>query len=101
MVSRMNIEERTIQFLKQHSVGVSKAVWPASVRRYVATGKGRRRIIILKHFLTLYRLLKACLTQKIGNVTIFCKGLIGRVKSVGSVQASLLPYTKDEDDPLD
>ena len=55
-MSGVNIEERTIQFLKQHTGGVSKAVWPSSVRRYVATGKGRRRFMILKRFLLLHRL---------------------------------------------
>ncbi len=75
MVNRMNIEQKTIQFLKQSTGSVSKAVWPSSVRRYVATGKGRRRMITLQHFLLLHRLPIPYLLSLFKNICIFRKPL--------------------------
>jgi hypothetical protein len=77
-VSRANLEERTIQFLKQHTGGVSKAVWPSSIRRYIATGKSRRRIMILKRLLPLHKLQKSYFIHSFDNAQSFCKGLLAR-----------------------
>ena len=54
MVSRGDIEQKTDQFFK-HYTGVSKAVWPSSLHRYFALGKGRRRFMLLRRLLSLYR----------------------------------------------
>jgi hypothetical protein len=54
VVSREDIEQKTAQFVKQYT-GVSKAVWPSNLRCYFALGKGRRRIMLLKRLLSLYR----------------------------------------------
>ena len=54
VVSRGDIEQKTDQFIK-HYTGVSKAVWPSSLHRYFALGKGRRRFMLLKRLLSLYR----------------------------------------------
>jgi hypothetical protein len=75
-VSRVDSEERTVQFLKQYTGSVSKAVWPSSIRRYVATGKGRRRMMILKHLLMLYKMQRLCLRHKFDKTRCFCKGLL-------------------------
>lgn len=75
-MSGVNIEERTIQFLKQHTGGVSKAVWPSSVRRYVATGKGRRRFMILKRFLLFHRLRTLDFLHTFDKVRVFSKRLL-------------------------
>jgi len=77
-VSGVNIEERTIQFLKEHTGGVSKAVWPSSVRRSVATGKGRRRFIILKRFLSLHRLRTPDFLHIFDKGLVFSKRLLAR-----------------------
>lgn len=74
-MSRANIEERTL-FLKQHTGGVSKAVWPSSIRRYVATGKSRRRIMILKRLLILYKLQKDYFLQAFNKTQSFSKSLL-------------------------
>jgi len=75
-VSRVNIEQKTIQFLKQYTGGVSKAVWPSSIRRCVATGKGRRRIMILKRFLLLHRLRTPYFLHTFNKMQVFSKHLL-------------------------
>lgn len=77
-MSRVNIEERTMQFLKQHTGGVSKAVWPSSIRRYVATGKGRRRMLILKHLLLMHEIKAMHFIYILDKMRSFCKHLLAR-----------------------
>lgn len=75
-MSRVDSEERTIQFLKQSTGSVSKAVWPSSIRRHVATGKGRRRMAVLKRLLMLYKVPKIYLLYKFDKTRYFCKSLL-------------------------
>ncbi len=75
-MSRINIEQKTIEFLKQHAGSVSKAVWPSSVRRCVAIGKGRRRIMILKRFLLPHRLRTLYFLDIFNKMQLFCKRLL-------------------------
>ncbi len=76
MVSGVDSEERTIQFLKQYTGGVSKAVWPSSIRRHLATSKGRRRMLLLKRFLMLYKMPKIYLLHKFDKARYLCKILL-------------------------
>lgn len=76
MVSRVDSEERTIQFLKQYTGGVSKAVWPSSIRRHLATSKGRRRMMLLKRFLMFYKTPKLYLLHKFDKARYLCKILL-------------------------
>jgi hypothetical protein len=73
VVSRVDIEQKTIQFLKQYTGSVSKAVWPSSIRRCVARGKSRRRIMILKRFLLLHRWQIPNFLHTFHKVLVFCK----------------------------
>jgi len=49
-VSRMSGNSRKLQLLRQYTSGVSRATWPASMRRSVSTSRAaqRRRSIIMK-----------------------------------------------------
>jgi hypothetical protein len=76
VVSRVDIEQKTIQFLKQYTGSVSKAVWPSSIRRCVARGKSRRRIMILKRFLLPHRLRTPNFLHTFNKMQVFCKHLI-------------------------
>jgi len=75
-VSRVNIEQKTIQFLKQYTGSVSKAVWPSNIRRCVAIGKGRRRMMILKRFLLIHRLRTPYFLHTFDKIQVFCKRLL-------------------------
>lgn len=78
VVSRVDSEERTIQFLKQSTGSVSKAVWPSSIRRHVATGKGRHRMMVLRRLLMLYKVPKIYLLYKFDKTRYLCKSLLAR-----------------------
>ena len=75
-MSRVDIEQKTIQFLKQYTGSVSKAVWPSSIRRCAARGKSQRRIIILKRFLLLHRLRTPNFLHTFNKIPVFCKHLM-------------------------